>query len=193
MTGSARRGAPSLSDEAAGSSLPPHLSALPVACDLQGITPYETGLLLGYLEQARAYAETLAGYVEVRQVRFAAGFGGVMGIFLMEMDRNAGPREWRWIVVGNPPSAHFALSEAGSPRAALERYCELGEAWVDAIRRGESVQEIPLAAAPSPEIAGGLASKLQTLRRIVLPALFLAGANAPGAAGRSGVKEWERR
>jgi hypothetical protein len=178
MTASARRDTPPPIEETAAPSLPPHLSALPAACDLQGITPYETGLLLGYLEQARTYV-TLAGCAEVRQIRFAAGFGGVVGIFLMEIRMTAGHREWRWVVVGNPPSAHFALSKADSPRAALERYCEIGEEWLDAVRRGESVQEIPLAAAPIPEIAGDLASKLQTLRRIVLPALFLAGGDEP--------------
>ncbi len=156
--------------EGAGDDLPPPLESLPAAYDLQGVTPYETHLLLEYLEQAHAYVRELGGHADVRRARYGAGFGGVLGIFLMDV-RKKSERTWRWVVVGNPPASHFPLADAASPRAALVRYCEIADQWLDTIRRGDSVEGIPLRAAPTAVVAHDLASKLQTLRRLVLPAL----------------------
>lgn len=153
-------------------SSPLEPTTLPPARDLQGISEYETKLLLSYLDQARACLESFGWCTEVRDERFGVGMGGVLAVFLCEVLVKGRAREWLWVVAGDLPPAYFSLARAATPAEALHVYCELVERWVDAVEQGALDRDVfPLSVEPSAAVAIVLRAKLATVRRIVLPAL----------------------
>ena len=95
---------------------------------------------------------------------------GVVGVFLFQIDpAQPDVDEWLWGIVGDFPSAYISSENANTPREALEGYVAETEAWVDAARQGQSVEElIPVNLAPTRENADALGQRLRLLRDDVL-------------------------
>jgi hypothetical protein len=102
-------------------------------------------------------------------VGFAAG--GVVGVFLFELTKPIGTGDaFLWVVVGDLPSAYLVADCARSPREALDGYCELMRAWVDAVERGGSLASVyPVKAPPTREHARLLASRLEFIEETLFP------------------------
>jgi hypothetical protein len=148
------------------------MSELCLARTFQGETAFETKVLLRYLDEARAFLESMGWCTEVREEYFGVGVGGVIAVYLVEVVVKGRELEWLWVVAGDLPPAYFAATRAPTPCAALTVYCELVEQWVDAVRQGTLAADIfPLPVAPTAEVAAELSARLATLRRIVVPAL----------------------
>ncbi len=147
------------------------MSRLIPAKDLQGINESDTQALRTYLEDARSYLLGFGWCTAIRDQLFGIGLGGVVAVFLMEVEIKGIGRERFWVVTGNPPSTYFAHARAATPCAALREYCRLADDWATAVRRGTSLRYLPLAAEPTLSAAEEVASKVLTLRAAILPAL----------------------
>jgi hypothetical protein len=103
--------------------------------------------------------------------------GGVVAAILFRIEpAREGVDEWLWVVVGDVPPAYLVTDDAATASAALERYIEEMQRWIDAVEAGESIDElIPVATSdgstrlePTPAIAEELSSRLRFLNEKVL-------------------------
>jgi hypothetical protein len=91
---------------------------------------------------------------------------GILGVFLVKLEP-AQPQvdEWLWVVVGDLPAAYLVTDNAPTVDEAIEGYIEEMQRWVDAVRAGDSVDDlIPVNAPPTTEFADMLESRLGVLK-----------------------------
>lgn len=91
---------------------------------------------------------------------------GIVGVFLVQLSPSA-PEvdEWLWVVVGDFPPAYLVTDGSPTYVQAVEGYIEEMQRWVDAVREGDSVDElIPVNAPPTEEYADMLAGRLRSLK-----------------------------
>ncbi|MGD0696366.1 MAG: hypothetical protein ABSB82_16210 [Terriglobia bacterium] len=143
---------------------------LPVAA-MQGDSEDDTALLRGMFEDARAF---LTGFDWCRSVVdsfFGIGIGGVVAVFLFKIvPSREGVDENLWVVVGDLPPAYLVTDDSPTPVAALEAYIDEMSAWVEAARRGDSVEElIPVNAPPTPANVDSLEGRLSFLKNRIIP------------------------
>jgi hypothetical protein len=102
---------------------------------------------------------------------FAYGIGGIVALFLLEFEgKTGGTDDKLWVVTGDLPSAYMVVESDESPRKVLERYCELMDDWVSALRRGGDFRNVyPVPAARTKEHADMLEQRLAFLRKEVIP------------------------
>jgi hypothetical protein len=106
---------------------------------------------------------------------------GVIAIFLVELHRSEPDVDpFTWVIVGDLPPAYLNPVYCGSPQAALRGYIEEMSAWVEAVQKGESTDDmIPVNAEPTKENATALTTRLRFLEREILQRL-----NGDGAIGK---------
>jgi hypothetical protein len=138
---------------------------------IAGEDPEDTRLLKEMLEKARGYLTKHAWCPAIRETRLAFGIGGIIALFLVQLEeRIAGTDDQLWVVVGDLPSAYFVIDDLPGPQSALDTYCSLMEDWVEAVLSGHGLEEcFPVEAMPSRTNALALKSRLAFLRQHVLP------------------------
>jgi hypothetical protein len=97
--------------------------------------------------------------------------GGVVAIFLIELAArvNATDKEL-WVVVGDLPSAYMAVDEDETALEALEKYCDLMDQWIAAVRSDNDLDDVfPVEAEPTQENADALQSRIGFLRNEIIP------------------------
>lgn len=136
-----------------------------------GEDPEDTRLLKEMHEKARGYLTKHAWCPAIRETRLAFGIGGIIALFLVQLEeRIAGTDDQLWVVVGDLASAYFVIDDVPRPQSALETYCSLMEDWVEAVLSGHGLREcFPVDAKPSRTNALALKSRLAFLRAHVLP------------------------
>ena len=117
--------------------------------------------------RAVAFVEGFAWCERVTGCFLGFAIAGVLGVFRIELvpapDRGADPTVW--VVVGDLPPAYLVFEEGDTWQDALGGYADEMQRWVDAVRAGESLDEvIPVNVPPTTEHADMLASRLQFLR-----------------------------
>jgi hypothetical protein len=102
---------------------------------------------------------------------FGAGLGGIVAVFLAELDQPAsGVDEWLWVVVGDIPPAYLVVDECPTPIVALEAYVELMQQWVGLAHEGKQSDEVfPVNVLAAPENAEKLQKRLEALMTTVIP------------------------
>jgi hypothetical protein len=102
----------------------------------------------------------------------------VIGVFFFEIDpASETTDQYLWVVVGDVPPAYLVCDNAKTASAALERYSEEMESWIEAAAKGESVEDlIPVLGIlgttrlpPSPETIEMLRKRLMLIRRDLIP------------------------
>ena len=143
-----------------------------LAPDIKGDSDEDTELLLSMADDARAYLQGMKWCPSLRRLYLAFGIGGVVAVFLAELDpKSAHQDQFLWIVVGDLPSAYL-VAESATPREALETYCALMADWIEAVELGRSLDEVfPVAANPTPEAAAQLRRRIKFLKERILPSL----------------------
>lgn len=118
------------------------------------------------LDNATRYMQKFPWCAGVEAAYFGAGAGKIFAVFLFEvkMKWEASNRLF-WVVVGDIPPAYLvADEETGTPLDALDLYCCLMGAWVEAVEKQEPVDDlIPVNVPPTAENAAMLASRLDYL------------------------------
>lgn len=93
-----------------------------------------------------------------------------MSVFLFEITAAAGVDNCLWVVCGDLPSAYLVTDAARTAVDALKVYCDLMDAWVAAVRRGEGLNEVfPIAAEPNEGNANLLERRISLLRQEIIP------------------------
>jgi hypothetical protein len=122
-------------------------------------------------EKAIGYVQSFEWCVELHDLYFGDGVGGVVAIFLFRVTiRGVEDSEWIWVVVGDLPSAYMEFEPSHSPRAALLRYIVGVEAWLTAPEEErEDGDLIPIVVPAGAEFIETLKGRMDTLRSGILP------------------------
>jgi len=131
----------------------------------------EIPLLLDMHAEAKEYLSSHKWCTSIVESYLGYGVGKVIALFLFRLDPPIkGTDEWLWVLVGDLPSAYFVIDEAPNPAEALARYCELMEDWANAVKEGKSLDDVyPVEAAPTAEHAGMLLSRVEFIRKNLIP------------------------
>jgi hypothetical protein len=121
-------------------------------------------------ERARAYVDRFAWCTEVTGCTLGFAIAGVLGVFRVELRPAAADVDPAvWVVVGDVPPACLAYEAGETWQDALRGYIGEMQAWADAVRAGESLEDlIPVDAAPTALHADMLASRLAFIREQLL-------------------------
>jgi hypothetical protein len=135
---------------------------------IEQLTDPETAALAA---EARAFLAAQRWVHQVLDGRVGIAIPGVLGVFQFDLEARPEVPSPLWVVVGDLPSAYLPGDDLPSWEAALDGYVWEMQRWVDAVRAGESVDElIPTGVAPTVEHADVLASRLEFIRQRILAA-----------------------
>jgi hypothetical protein len=97
----------------------------------------------------------------------------VIAVFLFHFaEKIKGTDEWLWVIEGDAPTAYLVLDRATNPLAALQIYCELMEAWADAVLKGGSLDGVfPVEAEATAENAVNLIKRIKFISNELIPEL----------------------
>lgn len=141
--------------------------------DIVGNDPEDTALLQEMAQSARDYVTSFAWCPEIKQAHLASGVGGLAAVFLFEFKtRIKGTDDKLWVIVGDLPSAYMVVEPNEGPADALEKYCELMEDWIQAVRVSAKLDDVfPVAAEPSLENAVILEKRIAFLLAEIIPGM----------------------
>ena len=100
---------------------------------------------------------------DIKKGYLSFAISGFIGIFLFEIIPNQ-PEvdETLWVITGDLPPAYLVTDDATNWQEALGGYVYEMRLWVEAVRKGESLDEvIPVNVAPTLEHAKMVESRLQ--------------------------------
>jgi hypothetical protein len=117
-------------------------------------------------QRARSYVDRFLWCGEITECALGFAIAGVLGVFRVGLrPARAGVDPTVWVVVGDVPPAYLAYEDGDTWQDALRGYVDEMQAWVDAVRASESVDDlIPVNVAPTVEYADMLASRLAFIR-----------------------------
>lgn len=147
-------------------------SVLTIEREIRGDTAEETQRLRHMLDAAEQYVRSHKWCPPIVERYLGYGVGGVIGVFLFRFARPIGEAgdQLLWVVEGDVPSAYLVTEDAPTPRAALERYCELMEDWAQAVLRGEGVSgKYPVPVEPTGQHADMLMKRVAFIREKIIP------------------------
>lgn len=139
---------------------------------IEGDSPEDTKLLRSMADEARVYLSGFNWCPPIRNLYLAFGIGGVVGLFLAELESKIDDQDGHlWVIVGDLPNAYL-VADSTTPSEALDTYCSLMADWADAVESGGSLDEVfPVATKPTRENAALLRRRLFFLKEKVLPTL----------------------
>lgn len=148
----------------------PDLTTLLPAKNLRGEDEAQTRELRALFAEAEQYLLSFKWCSGIRESYAGLILPGVVGVFLFRIrPAKPGVDEWIWVVVGDLPPAYLTAELSYSVVEALEAYVAEMQAWVDAVRKGDSVERlIPVNVAPTLEFADMLDTRLRLLREDVI-------------------------
>jgi len=138
---------------------------------ITGDSSEDTQLLRGMAVSARQYLLSFRWCPPVEQLRLAYGIGDVVAVFYVDFPRPIESGDTSlWVVVGDLPSAYLVTDEIDSPRVALESYCSLMDDWISAALGATHLDSaFPVAIAPTRENVESLKTRIEYLRKIIIP------------------------
>lgn len=139
--------------------------------DITGDDDEDTASLREMAISAREYIASFSWCPPIKSMYLAYGVGGIVALFLAEFSRKIQETDDKlWIVVGDLPSAYLVVEPDDSPTQTLERYSELMEEWIAAVRDGRSLRDVyPVSAEPTPENADLLERRIAFLLAEIIP------------------------
>jgi hypothetical protein len=148
------------------------LSLLQPLSAMAGEDADETAQLRALAARARAFVQTRPWVDSIEEQRFGVGVGDVVAVFAFLVIPREHSAVWVWAVVGDLASACFAPDGADSPKAALRTYCDLADEWIRTVQQGLGIELAhPFVLPPDAQRAELLGTRIELLRRVVLPNL----------------------
>jgi hypothetical protein len=123
------------------------------------------------LDRASGYLSSFQWCDQILESYFGLGLGRFVAVFLFRI-RPTRPEvdEWLWVIVGDLPSAYLVTDQTPNPACALQAYIVLMRQWVEAVMKGESVEDlIPVNVEPNVTWASELQGRLSLLEGDLLP------------------------
>ena len=137
--------------------------------EMRGEDQADTVLLHADYEKARAYLLNHKWCFGLGEVYFGKGIGGIVSIFLVELDPvPTGIDQWLWVVVGDLPSAYFVVDQCPNPTEALKWYIAERRRWVELAFEGKTSPDVmPVDVPASQYYAEMLESRLNILEKLI--------------------------
>jgi hypothetical protein len=138
---------------------------------IEGEDALDTKLLKEMAIEARDFISSQEWCEQVDQQYLAFGIGGIVATFLVQITpRSEDVDTLLWVIVGDLPPACIVVPDNPTVADALDAYCSEMEAWVEAVEKSESVDDlIPVNVPPTLDLARALSGRLSYLRSEVLP------------------------
>jgi hypothetical protein len=123
------------------------------------------------LDRASGYLSSFQWCDQILESYFGLGVGGIVAVFLFRIrPTKRDVDEWHWVIVGDLPPAYLVTEQAPNPACALKVYIVLMRQWVQAVMKGESVEDlIPVNVEPDVTWAVELQGRLDLLEAYLLP------------------------
>jgi len=139
--------------------------------DIIGDDDADTAKLRELAIAAENYIQSFSWCPPIKDMYFAYGVGGIVAVFIVEfLQRIQGYDEELWIVVGDVPSAYLVVEPMDDEAQALERYCELMDQWITAVRNADDLSKVfPVSAEPTVKHVNMLRSRIELLRSALIP------------------------
>lgn len=137
--------------------------------EMQGEDAEETVELESAARKAEDYLRSFSWAGRIAGQYFGAGVGGVVAVFLFDLEGASVVDSRLWVVVGDVPSAYFVTDRAKDPVEALDVYIQLMQEWISAVRSGRPGGAFPVDAAPTELNAAALDQRVELLQRDVRP------------------------
>lgn len=136
-----------------------------------GDSEEETLFLRAMAVEAREYLTGQEWCPAIETVYLTFGVGGVVAVFLIELEKKINDRDqYLWVVVGDLPSAYMVTDDLQTPRDAMEAYCEIMNDWVRAVLSGSGLADVyPAEAEATQDNALAVASRLVFLKDQIIP------------------------
>ena len=153
---------------------------------MRGESDEESEELRGMLKHARSYLQSSNPGATIVAEYFGAGIGGVVAIFLFEMEFADGRDESLWVIEGDLPSGHVRRAEAETPDKALVRYAEMIEQWLDAgSSNADHDVTVNFVRPTNPNHFPMLGRRTKALRDFIIPAISERIQTAVGRLGQA--------
>jgi len=136
-----------------------------------GDSAADTNLLRKMAAEAHEFMCEKEWCERIDSQHFAYGVGGVVAVFLFQITPNSEDVDSSlWVIVGDLPPAYIVAEDNPTVADALDGYCSEMEAWVEAVEKGESVEDlIPVNVPPTSDHAGQLRGRVEFLRTRIMP------------------------
>lgn len=121
-------------------------------------------------QRARRFLESFAWCGGIEEAYVGIVQSGIVCVFLFKI-RPARPEvdEWLWVVVGDLPSAYLVCDDNPNPALALQGYIHEMSKWVDAVEKGEPVDDlIPTRVDATPKYAQMLKIRLEIIEEYLM-------------------------
>jgi hypothetical protein len=143
------------------------------APDIVGDDPQDTELLRGMAKMAQDYIQSFSWCPPISRMYLTYGVGGVVAVFQVEFAHKVQDTDDKlWIVVGDLPSAYLVVEPVDDPGLALERYCELMDQWISAVRSSSDLRDaFPVTTEPTLKNAESLNRRIDVLRTEIIPGI----------------------
>jgi hypothetical protein len=138
---------------------------------IKGDSDEDTVLLQSMAINARKYLSNFNWCPQIKTIYFADGIGGVIAVFLVELDNDIDLNDkFLWVIVGDLPSAYLVTDDIQNPRQALISYCEIMNDWIKAVMSNKGIENtFPVPIEPTKVNAQFLANRLAYVRENILP------------------------
>jgi len=139
---------------------------------MRGEDDLDDKLLHEMADKAVSYISAFGWCEAVHEKYFGDGFGGIVALFLFRLSiRKVREPEWVWVIVGDIPSAYLEAEGFPTAHAALKKYLEGVEDWIDtpADLRDTRDDLPPLYVPQGPEYIEMMRTRISTLRESFLP------------------------
>ncbi|MBL8957822.1 MAG: hypothetical protein JNK82_44015 [Myxococcaceae bacterium] len=135
--------------------------------EMRGDDEEDTALLQETFPTAENHLSDFRWCLGIRRSFFGIGVGGIVGVFLFELDPAPEADSWVWVIAGDIPRAYLEADAGKNPTEALSIYCHLMMDWVEAVESGGVLDDVfPVNAPPTAEAAAMLRSRVASLREI---------------------------
>ncbi|MEO8068126.1 MAG: hypothetical protein ABI599_10580 [Flavobacteriales bacterium] len=150
------------------------ISRYQIESAIRGDSEEDTLLLRKMAVGARNYMSSFDWCSSELQLYLAYGVGGVVGVFIAELEKPPNERDkFLWVIQGDLPSAYLVTDEAQEPAAALVAYCRLMDDWIRAVREGTDLNMVfPVASDPIATSADSLEGRISFLRQRIIPRIL---------------------
>lgn len=130
----------------------------------------EQGSLAAMAAEAKEFLLSHQWCRSIRRGYLDKGWEGILGVFWFEIEPSQEQVDTSmWVIVGDVPPAYIC-NDNPNGRSALEAYTEEMQRWIEAAMTGRPVDDlIPVNVPPQKESAEMLASRLDFIRKELLP------------------------
>ena len=121
-------------------------------------------------QKAISYLLSFTWCGKIRDSFIYTNVGDVFCIFLFEIDNTASADDcFLWVIVGDIPSMYLDIHGPTSSNAVVQRYVDLAEDWIFAVKNGLPVDGcFPFNAEPTIELAGLLEKKISFMKTTLI-------------------------